>query len=181
MRVILTPVRVVCQNTLTLALANGEEIARAYHTRDMDTQLAAARRAVRAMMEGFAAMQDAFRAMAAVRMTDAAVLDYVTRVFPMPLRLSGAASNAAAGDSRVPDRILRDRAGCVELFHNGVGNKADGVKGTLWAAYNGITEYVDHRGVRGGQQRMYTACFGQGYRTKTRAYVVAGEIIRTRR
>ena len=35
-RVTLTPVRVVCQNTLTLALQSGEEIARAYHNRGMD-------------------------------------------------------------------------------------------------------------------------------------------------
>ncbi len=56
-RVILTPVRVVCQNTLTLALSTGEEIARAYHTRSMTRQLDTARRNVQTLMKGFGGSQ----------------------------------------------------------------------------------------------------------------------------
>ncbi len=69
-RVILTPVRVVCQNTLTLALQSGDQIARAYHTRNMDRQLDSARKEVQTLLKGFDTMQAAFRAMARHKMTE---------------------------------------------------------------------------------------------------------------
>jgi phage/plasmid-like protein (TIGR03299 family) len=167
-RVILTPVRVVCQNTLTLALQSGEEIARAYHTRNMARQLASAKKKVQTLLKGFDTMHAAFQAMAKHKMTETTAKAYVDRVFPVPADLA---------DRKVPDWILQDRANCVHLYHNGKGNDDAGSRETLWAAYNGITEYVDHWRDRGDRQHMYAVCFGRGFQIKNRAYQQARTMI----
>lgn len=167
-RVILTPVRVVCQNTLTLALQSGEEIARAYHTRSMNRQLDSARQKVQALMKGFDTMQASFRAMAKRKMDVAAAKAYVERVFPIPEDLA---------DRKVPAWIIEDRANCVYLFHSGKGNDDPAAKETLWAAYNGITEYVDHWRDRSERQHMYTVCLGRGFQIKSRAFSEALQMV----
>ena len=50
---------------------------------------------------------------------------------------------------KVPAWILEYRANCIHLFHEGIGNNDPAIRVTLWAAYNGITEYVDHWRARG--------------------------------
>ena len=167
-RVILTPVRVVCQNTLTIALQSGKEIARAYHTRSMNRQLDSARQKVQSLIKGFETMQATFRAMAKRKMAVEAAKAYIERVFPIPEDQT---------NKKVPAWILEDRANCVHLFHHGRGNDNPTAKETLWAAYNGITEYVDHWRTRGDRQHMYTVCLGRGFQIKNRAYAEALQIV----
>ena len=50
------------------------------------------------------------------------------------------------------------------------GHDDPAAKETLWAAYNGITEYVDHWRARGERQHMYTVCLGRGFQIKSRAF-----------
>lgn len=60
----------------------------------------------------------------------------------------------------------RERAGY--LAENGQGNK--GIRGTLWAAYNGVTELVDHEwGYADPMKRLNFLWFGEGERIKIRA------------
>ena len=46
------------------------------------------------------------------------------------------------------------------LFAKGRGNDMAGVKGTAWAAYNAVTEYITHERGRNADNRMNTAWFG---------------------
>jgi Domain of unknown function (DUF932) len=57
----------------------------------------------------------------------------------------------------------------------GKGNEQKGVAGTLWAAYNGVTEYVDYRKyAKANDDRQVEAIwFGDGYSTKARAFTAA--------
>ena len=60
------------------------------------------------------------------------------------------------------------------LFEEGRGNGLAGIRGTLWAAYNGVTELVDHHlAYANAAQRMESICFGEGERTKCLAFAVA--------
>ena len=53
-----------------------------------------------------------------------------------------------------------------------------GAEGTLWAAYNGVTEWMDHREVRQtADQRLASAWFGESSRVKARALTVAVEML----
>ena len=59
---------------------------------------------------------------------------------------------------------------------DGRGNRLPGVRGTLWAAFNGVTELLDHRKTRQSpHQRLSSLWFGDNYRTKARAFSLAQE------
>ena len=90
-------------------------------------------------------------------------------IFPEPKRLS---------DESVYRRALRqmqdDRSASKRLFETGKGNEINGVAGTLWAAYNGVTEYVDfHKYKTGDGKWLETVWFGAGDAIKTRAFEAA--------
>ena len=47
-----------------------------------------------------------------------------------------------------PDKmelVKRDRSWSEYFFDQGRGNRLPGVAGSLWAAFNGVTEWQDHR------------------------------------
>jgi phage/plasmid-like protein (TIGR03299 family) len=163
-RIMLTPIRVVCQNTLTAALEKGKEMARAHHTPDMNRQLKDARQQVRHLLNGFEDMEKAFRAMANYKMDEESVRTYMAEVFPY---------SPQGPDDEIPAWITEDRANCVQLYRYGMGNGDPGVKETLWAAYNGVTEYVDHWRTRVNSNHMFHVCLGRGQQIKSAALHIA--------
>ena len=49
-----------------------------------------------------------------------------------------------------------------------------GVAGSLWAAFNGVTEWQDHRkSSQNFNQRLNSSWFGGAYQIKSRAFGVA--------
>ena len=70
--------------------------------------------------------------------------------------------------------MQRDRSWSEYFFDQGRGNRMPGVEGTLWAAFNGVTEWLDHRKTRQNEnQRLSSSWFGETARVKGRAYAVA--------
>ena len=56
----------------------------------------------------------------------------------------------------------------VDLFNNDITNNLSSIGGSLWSAYNAVTQYVDH--YRGhSDTRLNQAWFGQGKLIKERA------------
>jgi hypothetical protein len=73
-------------------------------------------------------------------------------------------------------RAERNRDWAEHFFDEGRGNRLPGVRGTLWAAFNGVTELLDHRKTRQSpHQRLSSLWFGDNYRTKARAFALAQE------
>lgn len=88
-------------------------------------------------------------------------------VFPDP---------ADRADERARKRATEARGISTKLFEIGRGNNVPRVKGTLWAAYNGVTEYIDHYKGRADRSRhLDSIWFGDGYLTKARAFRIAIE------
>lgn len=62
----------------------------------------------------------------------------------------------------------------------GAGNSKKEVAGNLWAAYNGVTEWIDHGPSKKGNERhLNSIWFGDGYQMKARAYRVTVENIKS--
>jgi hypothetical protein len=166
-----TPIRVVCENTLTMALSDGKGI-RIFHTASMDRRLKLAQENLNIIKERFADIEEGFKRMQRVAMTSDRLNEYAIKVFPEPIDKEDEVGRA---------RLLESRRAVAELFETGRGNAWPGVKGTLWAAYNGVTQFIDYRvGPRTNpDSRLDSVCFGSGYLTKARAYRVGLESAKT--
>jgi phage/plasmid-like protein (TIGR03299 family) len=188
-----TPVRVVCQNTLAQALAEGRTF-RARHDRDLLLGLRDVREAMGFIGDEYARLAAAFDAMARVGMDRAALGAYLSKVFPLP---------ADRDDERASERADAQRFWAAHLFERGAGNTEHPVAGTLWAAYNAVTELVDHgSGLVAGQRAaadgragsapagpprllspqrcLHSIWFGAGHATKVRAWDEAVSIAHSR-
>lgn len=164
-----TPIRVVCQNTLTMALREGPAL-RIPHTRDVRERLRVAANLLNAIKVRFNEIEGVFGNMAKAQMDEGRLEKYFQGVFPDPRRGS---------DDERYERALaqaqRDRAGAGCRAEIGKGMDLPGVRGTLWAAYNGVSEYIDYDryGKSTPAQQVNAIWFGDGYSAKARAYRVA--------
>jgi len=154
-----TSIRVVCMNTLMAALRqDSRHVYRVKHTQKMDTQLNVAQEAIDdARMMG--EMHDRFLA-GTLRLPMGRELhdSFLSNVFPYPKDVDA-----------IKTKTDNKRAELSELMTLGVGQDIPGVRGTGYAAFNGLTEYVNyHRGTRGKDDdekqnnRFNSALFGSG-------------------
>jgi phage/plasmid-like protein (TIGR03299 family) len=156
-----TPVRVVCQNTLTLALNDGGALKITHHS-DIHEKLKQAHEMLGLIKTKFDDLEQSFQAMSRVKMNNNRIKEYLACVYP---------------DSKEPEKmelVQRDRSWSEYFFDQGRGNRLPGVAGSLWAAFNGVTEWLDHRKSRQNpNQRLSSSWFGGAYQIKSRAFDVA--------
>lgn len=128
-----TTVRVVCQNTLNLALARGATLT-INHFTNLETRVSEARRKLGIIAARFDAFDDELHAMLAKQLKPAQVETY----FNDQLGIGADSSELARKLSVEKIRVLN------ENFVN-PRNTLRGMKGTAWAAYNAVSEYADHQ------------------------------------
>lgn len=145
------PVRVVCANTLSAALAEGDGLFTLRHTAGMGDELERVRRVIAAQIEIFGDAAEGWRHLAGRTCDDGAFTAYALRVFAT-LRGEGEdAAEVVPGGAVIGRRLLEQ---VRPLFEGGAGNDRSGVRGTWWAAYNAITQWLTHlRGSAAGTER----------------------------
>lgn len=173
-RIMLTPVRVVCQNTLNCALGHSNNEFRVHHGPAMHKKLDLARQQLDELLRQYEKLAASFGKMARHSMVKNAVPSYLEVVFPVPEKGTRTDRNYEKLVSEINGK--RDR--CTELFEHGKGNAEPGVCGSLWAAYNGVTEWTDHQMPFSNRyQRFNSLFFGEASRVKARALSHALELI----
>ena len=165
LQVLETGIRIWCKNMLRRALEEGKSRAiRIRHLGDVALQVQEAERLLELSRESFDVFQDQARAFAGRMIRKEALDAYFKTLVPDP----------KAGE---PSRAAATREHLVRLFESGKGNTLPSVRGTLWAAVNGVVEFVDYeRSTRAGvatdprESRWKSAQFGSGAALKTRAW-----------
>ena len=162
-----TTVRVVCNNTLAVALKGANNAVKVPHSRTFDP--VAVKKQLGIATSQWAAFLYRIQLMAdrKVRNVDAAA--FFEKVLPLPTNLS---VSAAPANGRAIKRMQ-------ELFDGrGRGAELSTAKGTTWGLLNAVTEFVDHeRRARSREYRLDSAWFGQGATTKQRAFDLALEML----
>lgn len=166
-----SPIRVVCANTLAMAdSAAASKLLKVRHTRGMHDTLGTVREIMNTASASFEATAEQYRYLAS-RDIDTEGLDrYVRRVFD-----ESAAAEPDTGLARYGMRGLRlpketrseaynreRREAVTRLFERGKGNSAPGVRGTRWAAYNAVTEYLGNDRPRGGTHAARVEALAMG-------------------
>lgn len=155
-----TGVRVVCNNTLSMA-RGGATAFRLTHRSKWEPEKFKA--VIETAQEEFAAFMQMSRQLAAVRV-EAKLAEEMTA-----LLLTTAARNAdAARESAGFSRIMSLFAG------EGRGATLETARETGWGWLNAVTEYVDHHSrARSEENRLASALWGQGDALKSRAVEIA--------
>jgi phage/plasmid-like protein (TIGR03299 family) len=168
-----TPIRVVCENTLTQALSQGPGL-RVTHTRDLRERMMIAGNLLKRIQVRYDEIAEVFQTMAKHRVNDGELDEYLKRIFPDPTQRQDDQRY-----ERAQEQAKYDREGSAYLFEKGRGNEEPKVRGTLWAAYNGVSEYIDYRRFRTGSadRQLNAIWFGEGYLVKARAFRIAQECI----
>jgi phage/plasmid-like protein (TIGR03299 family) len=160
-----TPIRVVCQNTLTQALTTDATGLRIPHGRSVHARLSKAPEALGIIRKTFDDLQKMFDMMASKELDTDLLNKYHQEVFPLPKEIK--TKEDAAKDKMM--RGMRDAA--TYFFENGAGNNQPKIKRTLWTAYNGITEFIDHhRQLNSRVDKLKYIWFGSGNAVKVKAY-----------
>lgn len=163
-----TPIRVVCQNTLTMALSQGRTL-RVPHVKSLRERMKQAVDMLGLINRQFAGIEENFTNMARRQINAEQLGRYLQSVFPDPQDKE---------DDKAIAKAKGNRLWSTYFFEQGKGTSLPGVNGTLWAAYNGVAELVDHRQPQRGD-RLESAWFGDGYSAKVRAYRVACDWLKT--
>jgi phage/plasmid-like protein (TIGR03299 family) len=167
-----TPVRVVCQNTLSLAIATAKSKVSVRHTGNLKDRVKQAQQIMGLASNYFEGITEVATALVRAPYRDPQMKELVETLFPVK------PEDAKAG--RVPTRTQNNRDEVTRLFTEGKGH--DRIAGTAWAAINAVTEYTDHTAstrttdrMSGDENRFNSIHFGTAAALRQKAFAKIGQ------
>jgi phage/plasmid-like protein (TIGR03299 family) len=144
-----TPVRVVCQNTLNLAMRNAKQSFKIRHTQSVEGRIQVARETLGLALGYFDEFEVEAKALYSQAITDAEFSKLVQSIYPKPEKdVKGAIKK---WENKI---VLLD-----ELYYNSPTNA--NIKGTKWGAFNALTERLDYyRSGRGNGETLMAGASG---------------------
>lgn len=164
-----TSVRVVCNNTLAVALGDNTGAVKVPHRSQFDAQ--AVKRQLGIAISSWGAFMARMQALSERKVKPETVESYFRRVLTYPASTASGSSATATNDRAIK---------AVNELFAGRGKGADlpSASGTAWGLVNSITEYVDHeRRARSEDHRRDAAWFGAGATLKQRAWEEALKLV----
>jgi phage/plasmid-like protein (TIGR03299 family) len=162
-RVKLTPIRVVCNNTLTAALQGAGEV-QISHTPNSAQDLEQAGAMLGLSNYLYEQLEVMFNSMAARKITDGQLRDYVQALVP---------DNEETENTARTENI---RNSVLQLHESGRG--AHLARGTWWGAFNSVAEYTDHMMLdEDSNTRLNSIWFGRGEQLKLKAFRLAEKML----
>jgi phage/plasmid-like protein (TIGR03299 family) len=168
-RVGFTPVRVVCANTLAMAHSDTQsKLVRVFHSSQTLANLELLRDTINAANASFEATAEQYRALTRKQVNKADLEKYVDVVFY---------NGKAAETDR--EKIARENLNneIQRLFETGYGNDMQGVRGTVWALYNGVTQYLSYEAGRSTDVRIDSLWFGDNKAVNQKAFDAALDLV----
>jgi phage/plasmid-like protein (TIGR03299 family) len=152
-----TSIRVVCNNTLAVALAGGCSAVKVPHNTTFDAQ--AVKRQLGISVSNWDNFMYSMKTLSERKVKGKEAQNYFLRVF------------TDQGKPAVGTSNERSMSKTLELFEGrGRGADLDSAKGTAFGLLNAVTEFVDHeRKARSTDNRLDSAWFGQGATIKQKA------------
>jgi phage/plasmid-like protein (TIGR03299 family) len=132
-RLMVTPVRVVCANTLAAAIRSAKASFSIHHTTGAKSQIQAARDALGLTFRYMGAFQAEAERMLDTAMTDAQFSALIRQLWPV---------KDDEASVRTRNNTARRTSELTYLWHDADTQKA--IRGSRWAGYQAVTEYLDH-------------------------------------
>lgn len=150
-----TPIRVVCQNTLNAALSEGDYI-NIRHTPNVMERIKNAKELMKITNTYYDNISEIFQQMAHKQISSQEFSKYIQNFVP----------------EHSQDKV-------IDLFESGNGTDMKEIRGTVWNAFNAVTEFVDHHRPRIKQEnRLKSIWFGSGAMLKQKSFNLACEYLK---
>lgn len=159
-----TPIRVVCNNTLTLSLnIKSKNMVKMSHRREFDPEMA--KEALGVAKHKLDQYKEMAQFLSQKRYNDESVVDYFKRVFPVLTTKTTSEKVLSKSAERAIDIIKHDSQPGAEFG-----------KGTWWEIFNAVTYMTDHEIGRSADTRLTSAWYGANKNLKTKALETAVEM-----
>ncbi len=164
-RIKLSPIRVVCQNTLSSALRGVDDEVKVKHTASAPEKLEEAHKLLGLTNSLYQELDFIFNRMALRKLTGKDILDYVKALVP---------DNPEAENNTRTENI---RKKILDLHES----RPDAAmhRGTAFGVYNAVTEMVDHFVTTDDpNKQLKSIWFGSGERLKLKAFQLAEDLVK---
>lgn len=163
-----TSVRVVCNNTLSIATANTKGAIVIPHSAQFDA------RGVKidlGILDGaFNTFEDQANALADRKLSNKEAMALLTQIMVAGFDPEAAKAEETVLSTKRTNQIMT----VFDLYQRaGMGSNLKSADGTAWGLVNAVTEYVDHQASRNTNNRFRSAQFGAGATMKTDAFTKA--------
>lgn len=157
-----TPIRVVCNNTLTLSLnMKSKSFVKINHRRQFDAEQV--KIALGIATEKLDTYKEMAQFLSTKRYTNESLAEYFARIFPVATSKKESRKDISKGH-RTALAAMNTQPG-AELG-----------EGTWWQAFNSTTYYLDHLAGRSQDTRLTSSWYGSGQKLKIKALETAVEL-----
>lgn len=167
-RVGFTPIRVICNNTLTTAHGNRySNLIRVYHMGNMEEILLQVRETMDLINQQFIATEELYKELAKKQVNSKDLKKYVYQVF----------SKESLEKSFQDETVVPEHE--IENFRKRLMDRVEEVFAleyaqTAWTAYNAVNHYLNHDKGRNEENRINSLCFnGTSMKDDARALILA--------
>lgn len=154
-----TPVRVVCNNTLTMALRNTTNKVSIRHTKNVEDNLKEAHKVLEISNQYTEELSSIFNRMALTEVNDKKINKFLDSLYP---------KNEDTDFITEGDKI---KEAIKEAFFSGVGQEMKTTKDTVFGLYNAVTYFTDHQKVyKSADAKLKSVWFGGSANLRQKAF-----------
>ena len=177
MTIMFTPIRVVCNNTLTQAMNMDGNRFRVLHLQMFDEEIhKAAEEALGISGQQMQQFKEQSEFLAKKRAKEFDVDNFIAELFQPKLLIERAKAGNSDDLPPLRDEFKRTAELVNDALHTSPGASMSSAKGTWWGALNAVTYVVDHQKRSQAEgNALHSAWFGQGANTKRKALTKALE------
>lgn len=177
MTIMFTPIRVVCNNTLTMALNTEGHRFRVLHLQMFDEEIhKAAEEALGISGQQMKQFQEQSEFLASKKATQFDLDNFIAELFQPNLLIERAKADKQNELPPLRDEFKRTAELVYDAVHTSPGAGMSSAKGTWWGALNAVTYVVDHQKRSQAEgNSLHSAWFGSGANTKRKALTKALE------
>ena len=184
-KILFTPIRVICRNTLTAAIRTTTNYVSFRHTNSVHSNIQLAHELLGICNKRREEVAEIYNYLATIKVTDEEVMEYIARntlseIEDVNLLDTGHTykelcyrNNIAYEDSGISMRKLNVISSTWDYYNNGVGQKQ--IQGSAWGAVNAISGYYSNIDNAKDEKRFDSLVFGDKSRKIQTAFAMAEE------
>lgn len=182
-KILFTPIRIICENTLNAAIADSSNYISFRHTDSVHDNIKLVTDIIKASNTKVDSLGEAYNAMKKVKITDNRAMEYFNKLILSEseienLRVTGHTyqeivykNYQAMSDANISTKKVNVISSMYDYYHTGIGQKE--ILGTGWGLYNAVSGYYSNIDNAVGLKRMDSLLYGD----KSRKIQKAGDIV----